>query len=76
MRMVQSLRDLGRLEPIDDARVVAFIELARAVDSKPTDASLWKQYRDAEVALRETDNADDPLADLFAALRDSSDTES
>ena len=67
---VQVMRDLGRVEPIDQARVTAFLELARAVDLNPAEAGLWKQYREAERELREADDGNDALSDLFAALRD------
>ena len=73
LRVVGVLRELGRLEAVDDARVTLFLELARVVDAKPTDAGLWKQYREAEATLRETDDVDDSLADLYSALRDTSD---
>lgn len=70
LRVVGALQELGRLEVVDDARVTLFLELARVVDAKPTDAGLWKQYREAEATLRETDDVDDSLTDLLSALRD------
>ncbi len=59
---VRVLRELGRLEPVDDALVTAFLGLAAAVDSKPQDASLWREYRAAEAALRGVGTGDDPDA--------------
>jgi hypothetical protein len=74
---VAELRAMGRLEPVDEARVVAFLELASTVDevniNTPGAAGLWRMYRDAERTLRESDDSDDALADLFAALRDGED---
>ena len=51
-RMVTFMRDGGRLEEIDEPRVAAMLTLARAVDSDPLNAGLWREYREAEAALR------------------------
>jgi len=59
---VEALRDLGRLEVVDSAQVTAFLELASAVDVKPTDAGLWREYRAAEGALRGVGAGADPDA--------------
>lgn len=66
--MLKALRDSGRLEPIDEARVAALLSLAAAVDNDPANASLWREYRAAEVTLRETDDADFDYAGLLAVL--------
>ena len=76
--VVGALRALGRLEPVDDARVAAFLWLAQACDladpERPGVAAVWKQYREAEAALREAhDGATDAFADLLATLRDAED---
>lgn len=64
------VRKLGRVEPVDDAQVTAFVMLAEAVDADPTNAALWGQYRAAEEALRGLggDGSDDPFAKLIADL--------
>lgn len=65
---LKALRDGGRLEPIDEARVAALLTLAAAVDDDPANASLWREYRAAEATLRETDDTDIDYAGILAAL--------
>ena len=68
-RVVEALRVLGRLEPVDDARVQAVLSLAAQVDAHPENASLWREYRAAEEALRAVGKeSGDPFADLLAEL--------
>lgn len=80
--MTAHLWSLQRLEPIDAAQVAAFVMLAEAVDSDPTNASLWGQYRAAELQLRQvgTDGDGDDferlMADLQAPVSDSEVVES
>lgn len=63
---IDALRSAGRLEPIDTARVVALQVLADAVDADPSNASLWREYRTAEIALREVNDVDsDAFDDLL-----------
>ena len=67
--MVQALRDAGRLEPVDEARVTAALALADAVDADPTNASLWREYRAAVETLRQaSDGGTDDFAALMAGL--------
>ena len=67
--MVDALRDSGRLEPVDEARVTAALALADAVDSDPTNASLWREYRAAVETLRQaSDGGTDDFAALMAGL--------
>ena len=66
--MLAAMEDLGRLNQIDRARVVALRSLAEAVDRDPGNASLWREYRAAEAALREFDDGADDYADLLDAL--------
>ena len=66
--MVDALRATGRLEAIDSARVTAAQALADAVDTEPTNASLWREYRAALETLRQ---ANDGGTDEFAALLES-----
>ena len=66
---VQALRDSGRLDPVDEARVTAAFALADAVDSDPTNASLWREYRAAVEILRlASDGGTDDFAALMAGL--------
>ncbi len=60
------LRGLGRLEPIDDALVTAFLGLAEAVEASPDNAALWGKYFYAEAALRRVGVDGDP--DGFQSL--------
>jgi hypothetical protein len=67
--MVASLREAGRLEPVDEARVIAACALADAVDADPTNASLWREYRAAVETLRQaSDGGTDEFATLLAGL--------
>ena len=60
---------LGHIDDVDEAIVTAFLMLAEAVDSDPTNAGLWAQYRAADAAVRSLGaNDDDALANLLADL--------
>jgi hypothetical protein len=65
------------LSDADQALVTGFVMLAEAVDSDPTNAALWGQYRAAEMGVREVANRGDDdefsrlLAGLSAEIRDS-----
>ncbi len=66
---ITALERLGRLEDTDAAKVATARALADAVDSDPTNASLWREYRAAEQSLREShDTTADEFAQLLAAL--------
>jgi hypothetical protein len=66
---IRALEELGRIEEIDAARVSLVRTLADAVDTDPTNASLWREYRAAEQALREQhDTTGDEFAQLLAEL--------
>jgi len=66
---IDALTALGRFEPVDKARQVAFLTIARAVDADPLNATLWREYRTAEVALRKAENdSDDELTKLVGEL--------
>lgn len=69
MRTIAALQSLGRLENVDDALVTGFMSLAAALDEKPTDAGLWREYRAYEQRLRATGGGDDDLARLLADLQ-------
>ena len=81
--LIESLYRLGRLEKVDSARVEIARLLARSVDSNPENANLWRQYREAEEALRTvgSDDVEDfnqVIASIWSesALRDSPESES
>lgn len=64
-----ALRHAGRLEQVDSARVAIVQSLADAVDADPMNASLWREFRAAESALRITDDHDqDEFGQLLEAL--------
>jgi hypothetical protein len=65
---LEALRIQGRLEAIDQARVVALRTLAAAVDADPANASLWREYRAAEATLRETDDGSEDYGEILAEL--------
>lgn len=67
--MVAALRAKGQMDAVDSARLVAAQALADAVDSEPTNASLWREYRAALETLRQAgDNGTDEFAALLAGL--------
>lgn len=67
--MVAALRAKGQMDAVDSARLVAAQALADAVDSEPTNASLWREYRAALETLRQAgDHGTDEFAALLAGL--------
>jgi hypothetical protein len=75
-QLEQTLKELRRLERIgkaDAAAVQALRSMAGALDEDPSNAALWRQYREALKELRADDgngSADAALAELFAEARD------
>jgi hypothetical protein len=66
---ITALRSAGRLELIDSARIAMLQTLADGVDADPVNATLWREYRAAETALREvTDDGTDELAEILSRL--------
>lgn len=64
------LRTVGRIEAVDAAGVQALESMAAALDRDPSNAALWRQYRDALKDLLEADDdADSSLADALAEIR-------
>jgi hypothetical protein len=65
-----SMRELARLEDIDEATVWVAVLLGEAVDADPTNAALWGQFRAAIADLRGVGAGgdDDALAQLLAGL--------
>ncbi len=65
------MREMGRLEQVDDGLVALVRSAAEAVDSSPGRASLIKEYRECLVLLAEVGKGQetDGFADLLAELR-------
>lgn len=69
-RTLGILADLGRIEPIDAARVMALRSMAFALDCDASNAQLWRQYREALTdLLRVDEDADSDLAAALAEIR-------
>jgi hypothetical protein len=67
--MLEALRDSGKLENVDAARATAAQALADAVDSDPSNASLWREYRASLEMLRLlSDGSVDEFANLLKSL--------
>jgi hypothetical protein len=72
-RTLAELQRTGRIEPVDAAVVQGLRSMAGALDADPSNAALWRQYREA---LRELTADDDggsasaALAELFAEVGD------
>ena len=76
--LIEALYLLGRLEKVDSARIEIARLLARSVDAHPENANLWRQYREAEDALRtvgsnDVEDFNKVIASIWTdpALRDS-----
>ncbi len=72
-RTLAALRAVGRLEQVDAAAVQALRSMAFALDADPSNAALWRQYREALRELTADDDhgtTDDALAGLFAEMGD------
>lgn len=70
---LKELRRLGRIEKIDAAFVQALRSMAFALDGDPSNAALWRQYREALRELTADDgdgSADAALAELYAEVGD------
>ena len=61
-KTLKVLRDLGRINDIDAARVQHVRSMARALDERPFNAALWKNYGEALEKLMAHDDDDDDLA--------------
>lgn len=71
--LVETLRSLGEATAADAALWQMLRSLARAVDTAPAKAAIWKEYREALTHfLKETDDADDSLEKATEALRSAS----
>jgi hypothetical protein len=70
---LKELRRLGRIEKIDAAAVQALRSMAFALDADPSNAALWRQYREALRELTADDDCggvDAAIADLFTEMGD------
>lgn len=70
---LQSLRDTRRLENVDEALVQALKSMAEALDRDPSNAALWRQYRETLKELTADDSDSSVAGDiaaLFATVRD------
>jgi hypothetical protein len=70
---LKELRRLGRVERIDAAAVQMVRSMARALDDDPSNAALWRQYREAvgELTAHDDDGSvDEALAALLAEVPD------
>lgn len=70
---LSSLRDTRRLERVDEALVQALRSMAESLDRDPSNAALWRQYRETLKELRADDShssVGDDIAALFAPVRD------
>lgn len=72
-RTLKRLRHAGHVEDgIDDADVQALRSMAAALDEDPSNAALWRQYRDALTGVKRRDehansDLDDALAEIDGA---------
>jgi hypothetical protein len=65
---LSELDGLGQFETVDSAAVQGLRSMARALDTEPGNAALWRQYREALKEIRRAD--DDADRDLAAALKE------
>lgn len=70
--VVQALRDLRRVEAVDEALLTAYVRLAREIDDADTKdrAGLYREFRAYDAAVRSLGGtADgDSIDDLLASL--------
>ena len=68
-RTIKQLERLGRFEEVDAARKQSLVSLAEAVDVRPDNAPLWREYRETlNEVLRADEDADDELAAALAKI--------
>lgn len=70
--VVEALRELGRVEGVDGALVVAYVRLAEELDDTETKdrAGLYREFRAYDAAVRSLGGATDgdSIDDLLASL--------
>lgn len=69
---LKELRRLGRIEKVDAAFVQALRSMAWALDADPSNAALWRQYRETlrELTADDDDGTAGALEELFAEVGD------
>jgi len=63
-----ALEEMGRLEDVDAARVQALRSMAAALDAKPFNSQMWREYREALEAVLNDDSDTGALEGLLAEL--------
>lgn len=74
MVTLDQLEEMGRIERVDAARVQGLMSMAESLDIDPSNAALWRQYREALRELTADDSGgslDDDLAALYSEVRNS-----
>jgi hypothetical protein len=70
--VVEALRNLGRVEPVDEALLTAYVALGTELDDAETKdrAGLFREFRAYDAAVRALGGSDDGdgLDDLLASL--------
>lgn len=62
------LRGLGRIENVDSARVQTLRSLTDQLDTDPSNAQMWKCYREALEELMHDDRSSDVIDELLAEI--------
>jgi hypothetical protein len=65
---LDQLKQMGRLETIDTARVQALRSIAAALDENPFNSQMWREYREALEGLTVDDSGDGSADDLIDEL--------
>ncbi len=63
-----ALGKAGRIEDVDAARVQALRSMAQALDDKPFNSQMWREYREALEGFTANDADDGALEALLAEL--------
>ena len=74
-KTLAELERVGRLEAIDAARIQAVRSIADALDDRPYNSQMWREYRETLKELLTDDGAGDVdrlIAELSSPVRDAS----
>lgn len=63
-----ALADAGRIDEVDAARVQALRSMAAALDERPFNSQMWREYRESLEGLVANDGDDGALEALLAEL--------
>lgn len=63
------LKTMGRIEPIDAARIQILRSMADSLDVKPWNSQMWHEYRDALEAVMADGDDEGELGVLLASLQ-------